>query len=211
MAKESYVTIGSFESTSKSSTILWARKKRVCKLMDYFLNEKAEHYHKLLIDSEEIIWVIKSSELSKAVKSTVTDLIPTMEELFSARQISPAANCFMEDVTNSATKVVLNCEKVHKALMAIKNNINKEDDQDVQTQKEKKIVEKKDKKEHKAGNLNHFVLLMKNELTQVNAKLNITKNQVRKLENKQKNTFLKPIFCFYSDKYQESSIHFCKK
>ena len=48
----------------------------------------------------------------------------------------------MKNVTNSATNVLLNCEKVQKALM--------EEDQDDQTQKETKIVEKKEKKEHEA-------------------------------------------------------------
>ena len=129
MAKESYVTIGSFESTSKSSTILWACKKRVCKLMDYFLNEKAEHYHKLLNDSDEAIQVVKSHEVSKEVESTGADLIPAMKELFSACQISLAEDCFMKNVTKRATNIVLNWGKVLSALMAIKNKINKKADQ----------------------------------------------------------------------------------
>ena len=148
--------VESFESSSKSSNIPVDRKRRVCQLMDYFLIEKVEHFHKLLSASDEAIQVIKSHEVSKEVESTVADHIPAMGEFFSACQISPADNCFNKKVTKSATNVVMKCEKVHKALMAIKNNINKEDNQDVQTQNEKKIVEKKDKKEHKAGNLNHF-------------------------------------------------------
>ena len=55
-----------------------------------------------------------------------------------------------------------------------------EEDQDDQTQKETKIVEKKEKKEHEAGNLNHFMSLMKNELSRVNEKLNITKECIPK-------------------------------
>jgi uncharacterized protein with ParB-like and HNH nuclease domain len=85
-----------------------ARKKHICQLMDHFLQEKAKHYHKLLIDTEEAIGVIKSSE--------------AMNELFSACKISPDDNNFMRKVTPSASNVVLNCEEVHKALIAIKSN-----------------------------------------------------------------------------------------
>ena len=85
--------------------------------------------------------------MSGAVESTVADLIRAMKELFSACQLSPAENSFMKSVTTSASNVVLNCERVHKALMAIKNNINKEEDQDViiHTQNETRIVEKTEK------------------------------------------------------------------
>ena len=113
MAKESYVTMASFDSPSISSEILVARKKRVYKLMDYFRNEKTEHYNQLLIDSEEYISIM-SSEVSGAVESTVADLI--MKELFSACQLSLAENSFMKSVTTSASNVVLNCERVHKSI-----------------------------------------------------------------------------------------------
>ena len=75
-----------------------------------------------------------------------------------------------------------------------------------------KIAEKKDKKEHKAHNLNHFMSLIKTELFKVNKNLNITKNQVTKLRSKKNNTSLKqPPFCFYCCTYQESTVHYCEK
>ena len=52
--------MASFDSPSISSEILVARKKRVYKLMDYFRNEKTEHYNQLLIDSEEYISIMSS-------------------------------------------------------------------------------------------------------------------------------------------------------
>ena len=75
----------------------------------------------------------------------------------------------------------------------------------------KEIVEKKEKKEHEIGNFNHCGSLMKANLSRVNEKLEIRKNQIKsskKLENKQKDC-LKPTFCFYCGTYQESSVHYC--
>ena len=54
-------------------------------------------------------------------------------------------------------------------------------------EKETKMVEIQDKKEHEPGNSNHFMALVTGELSTLNEKLEITKNQIKarkKLENK---------------------------
>ena len=90
-------------------------------MTDYFIDEKAEHFHKLFNDSDEAIQVIKSHEVSNEAELTVDDLIPAMGELFFACQMSPSDNCFLRNVTNSPTNIVMKCDFFLAALMAIKD------------------------------------------------------------------------------------------
>ena len=79
---------------------------------------------------------------------------------------------------------------------------------------ERKVVQKEGGKDE-AGKLAHCVSLIKANLSQLNNKLEIMRDQInsnQKLGNVgKKNAFLKPIYCFYCKKYQDKTVHFCEK